>query len=153
MQRTFPARSLVVPMPAEVAALAGRTVGDYKKILPKEDFRRLERERYRIYNAVISEIWARVSFSVSCLILVAVGCALGMMFKSGNFLSAFAVCAIPALLCIALIVTGQHTAENVPSPLPPNWNNSLKLGLTVIWSGNVIVATAAVILLTKLQRQ
>ena len=38
-----------------------------------------------------------------------VGAALGMMFKSGNFLSAFALSAVPALVCIALIVTGQHT--------------------------------------------
>jgi lipopolysaccharide export LptBFGC system permease protein LptF len=146
-------RPLMVSMPADVAALSNRTVAEYKKLLPRDDQRRLERERLKIYNAVISEIWARVSFAVSCLILVAVGCALGMMFKSGNFLSAFAVCAMPALLCIALIVTGQHTAENVPNPLPANWTNSLKLGLTVIWSGNVIVAAAAVVLLARLQRQ
>jgi lipopolysaccharide export LptBFGC system permease protein LptF len=151
-QRAF-SRPLTVPMPADVAALANKPARDYIKHLPRDDRRRLERDVIKIVNSVISEIWARFSFSVSCLILVAVGCALGMMFKSGNFLSAFAVCAIPALLCIALIVTGQHTAENVPNPLPSNWTNSLRLGLMVIWSGNVIVAAAAIVLLTRLQRQ
>jgi lipopolysaccharide export LptBFGC system permease protein LptF len=151
-QRMF-TRPLIVPMPIEVAALVSRPAADYINLLSREDRNRLQRDLYKIRNSVISEIWARFSFSVSCLILVAVGCALGMMFKSGNFLSAFAVCAIPALLCIALIVTGQHTAENIPNPLPPNWTNSLKLGLTIIWSGNVIVAAAAIVLLTRLQRQ
>jgi lipopolysaccharide export LptBFGC system permease protein LptF len=146
-------RPLTVPMSSDVSALATRPATDYVKQLSRDDRNRLLRDLYKIQNSVISEIWARISFSVSCFILVAVGCALGMMFKSGNFLSAFAVCAIPALLVIALIVTGQHTAENVPTPLPPNWTNSLKLGLTVIWSGNVLVAAAAAVLLVRLQRQ
>jgi hypothetical protein len=83
-----------------------------------------------------------------------VGCALGMMFRSGNFLSAFAVSVVPALLCIALVVTGQHTCENVPWNVnPAQWNNPLHTGLLIIWSGNVAVAAIAVVLLWRLQRQ
>jgi len=74
----------------------------------------LARERMFIRNTVRSELHARASFALSCLILVMVGCALGMMFRSGNFLSAFALSVVPALICIALIITGQHTCENVP---------------------------------------
>jgi hypothetical protein len=84
--------------------------------------------------------------------LVMVGCALGMMFRSGNFLSAFALSVVPALICIALIVTGQHTCENVPWDVS-HWQNTLGLGLVLIWSGNVAVAIIAIALLTRLQRQ
>ena len=59
-----------------------------------------------------------------------------MMFKSGNFLTAFAISVVPALICIALIVAGQHTCENIPWKLE-NFHNPLNLGIALIWSGNV----------------
>jgi len=77
---------------------------------------------------------------------------LGMMFKSGNFLTAFAVSVIPAMLSIVLIVTGQHTAESTPFLIGPN-NNPLMTGLTMIWLGNVVIAATAIALLWRLQRQ
>jgi len=82
-----------------------------------------------------------------------VGCALGMMFRSGNFLSAFALSVVPALICIALIITGQHTCENVPHDLMANFHNPFELGRNLIWSGNAAVAVIAVVLLGRLQRQ
>jgi lipopolysaccharide export LptBFGC system permease protein LptF len=112
----------------------------------------LARERMFISNTVRSELHARASFALSCLILVMVGCALGMMFKSGNFLSAFALSVVPALVCIALIITGQHTCENVPHDIT-NFHNPFDLGRNLIWSGNVVVAVIAVTLLGRLQRQ
>jgi hypothetical protein len=75
-----------------------------------------------------------------------------MMLRSGNFMSAFAVSVVPALLCIALIVTGQHTCENVPRELTTD-NNPIDLGLALIWSGNVAVFIIAAALLGRLQRQ
>ncbi|HEY7089415.1 MAG TPA: LptF/LptG family permease [Tepidisphaeraceae bacterium] len=147
-------RPITVAMPEEVLALTQRPASEYlTSRLSADDRNRLQRDLYKLNNSIISEMYARVSFAVSCFILVAVGCALGMMFRSGNFLSAFAVSVIPALMCIALIVTGQHTAENVPAPLPANWTNTLGLGLGLIWSGNAIVLAAAVVLLGRLQRQ
>ncbi len=112
----------------------------------------LARARYIIQNSVRAELHKRVSFALSCLILVMIGCALGMMFRSGNFLSAFAISVAPALICIALIITGQHTCENVPWDVT-HWQNSLSLGLGLIWSGNIAVAIIAIVLLTKLQRE
>ncbi len=75
-----------------------------------------------------------------------------MMFRSGNFLTAFAVSFIPALLCITLIVAGQQTCRSVP------WtdalkHNPLKFGVALIWSGNVMNALIACSLLLRLQRQ
>lgn len=152
-QRNF-SRPLTVPMNSDILALASRPVSEYFKTdRNKDDMMRLKREMYRLTNSVISELWARVSFAVSCLVLVGVGCSLGMIFRSGNFLNAFAVSVVPALLSIALVVTGQHTAENVPYNLPEHWNNTLGLGIAFIVSGNAIVAITGVILIWRLQRQ
>ncbi len=94
---------------------------------------------------ITAEGHGRASFAVSCLILVMVGCVLGMLFKSGDFLTAFGISVVPALLTIALLSTGQHLAEN--------GRDSLRAGITVIWSGNIGVFILAVVLLVRLQRQ
>lgn len=154
--RTQYQQSFATSMPTEIAVLpAQRTPQDYTRArgqltsLQKD----LKRSLIVIGNTVTSELHARVSFALSCLILVMVGCALGMMFKSGNFLTAFAVSVVPALISIALIITGQHTCENVPRDVTTNFKNTLDLGLGLIWSGNVAVAVLAGALLTRLQRQ
>ena len=152
---TFP-RQFSVAMPPELVALESRAPGFY---LGSEDVsagrqQRLLRDVLKIGNGIVSELNARASFGVSCFILVMVGCALGMMFRSGNFLSAFAVSVVPALLSIALVVTGQHTCENIPWNLTPGqWNNPLHMGVLIIWSGNIAVLAIAVVLLWRLQRQ
>ena len=55
------------------------------------------RGRNKLMGRLQSEIHSRASFAISCLVLVLVGCALGMMFRSSNFLSAFAVSFVPAM--------------------------------------------------------
>jgi hypothetical protein len=150
-------RDLNLPMPAEVKAIESRTIGDYTKpgsILPDRQ-RQLYRVGLQLTNSITSELHSRASFAVSCFILVMVGCALGIMFRSGNFLNAFAVSVVPALISIALIITGQHTCENVPQAhqITASFTNPLNLGLSLIWSGNVIVAVIAIALIGKLQRQ
>jgi lipopolysaccharide export LptBFGC system permease protein LptF len=147
-------REFLVPIDPEYKTIRERPVDDFlqSRVVPAEDRRKLARDLIVVGNDVRSEINGRASFAVSCLILVLVGCALGMMFKSGNFLSAFAVSVVPAMLSILLIVTGQHTAENVPSNPTPE-NNPLALGLTLIWGGNLGVAAIASVLLWRLQRQ
>jgi len=148
--------SFAMDMPQEIADIPrSRTPLDYA-IAPNASptlVKDLKRSLVVIGNNVTSELHARASFAISCLILVMVGCALGMMFKSGNFLTAFAVSLVPALISIALVITGQHTCENVPRDVTVNFRNSLDLGLGLIWSGNIAVAAIAAVLLTRLQRQ
>jgi hypothetical protein len=96
---------------------------------------------------------SRASFAVSCLILVIIGAALGMMFKSGNFLTAFAISVVPALMCIALIVTGANVCSSIPWRNLESFENPLKAGLALIWSGNAIVLVIAISLMWRLQRQ
>jgi hypothetical protein len=149
-------RSFNVPMTPAVRAIANRSTDYYlaggtAKVLDA-GHTALLREWLCLGNAIHSEMHSRASFAVSCLILVIVGCALGMMFKSGNFLTAFAISVVPALMCIALIVTGANVSNSVPWKLA-NFQNPLNTGLALIWSGNAAVLVMAVVLMTKLQRQ
>jgi lipopolysaccharide export LptBFGC system permease protein LptF len=140
-------RRLSMPMPPAIAALKQRSPvyyllnGDPDR---SKEISSLRRKLPGLQSGILGEINARIAFAVSCAILVTIGAALGMMFRTGNYLNAFALSVIPALLCIALAVTGQHICES--------GGDSWPMGVTVIWSGNIIVAILAVALLGHLQR-
>ena len=149
-------RNITVNMPPEIRQIENNTLDSYLSNTSKtssDERTQLRRAMYRVGNGIQSELHSRCSFAVSCLILVIVGCALGLMFKSGNYLTAFALSVIPALVCIALIVAGQHTCENIPWKVEANFRNPLNLGLTLIWSGNAMVLAIATVLGWRLQRQ
>jgi lipopolysaccharide export LptBFGC system permease protein LptF len=151
--RPFERRALI-EMPPDLAELSQQG----EKLLrtttmtgPEIDFiiARLERQR----NSVYAEIHARVSFAIGCLVLPIIGGLLGMMFRSGNFLTAFAISVVPAMLSIVLIVVGQTVAENLPVKLAEGrWSDPLVLALPLIWAGNTAVACAAAALLWLLRR-
>jgi hypothetical protein len=146
---------LFVSMPADIQALMSRPASAYvTNSAGSQEATNLRQKLKKLQNSAISEIHARLSFAISCFILVMVGCTLGMMFRSGNFLSAFAISVVPALLSIALVVTGQHTAEIVTREIGnPNWNDPLNLGIALIYSGNAVVFLVGAVLLGRLQRQ
>jgi len=137
-----------VPMPARVAAIADRGLvfyaGEPQSLILRHD-------ELRLLNQIIAECHNRASFAISCLILVMLGSALGMIFRSGNFLTAFAVSFIPALLSITLTIAGQRTAANFP--YRANAANPLMLGLWLIWMGNVVNLFIAAGLLLRLHRK
>ncbi len=147
--RIAPSHSLRTAMPGEVRGIEDRGIDYY---LPRMQNTFLHRQVIKLGNGIESELHGRASFAVSCFMLVLVGCALGMMFKSGNLLSAFTVSVIPALICLTLIATGQQICENVPMRMQ-NFQNPLQTGLIVIWSGNAIICVIATTLLWRLQRQ
>ncbi len=139
-------RTLRIPMPAPLLEIQKRTPADYALATAKTpEAIRLRKKLASLRSDIHAESHGRASFAVSCLILVLVGCALGMMFKTGNYLSAFSLSVIPALMCIALVATGQHVAEADP--------RNLSFGLAIIWSGNLAVLILAAILLGRLHRQ
>jgi lipopolysaccharide export LptBFGC system permease protein LptF len=148
-------RSFNIAMPTEIAALGSRSAAHYlsdrSDILPAQK-QTLYRNALKQFNSVVSEMHSRASFAISCLVLTMVGYGLGVMFRSGNYLTAFAVSVVPALLSIVLIVTGQHICENVPPTAGPGFQDPLRLGLTVIWTGNIVVLAIAVGLMVKLRR-
>jgi hypothetical protein len=142
----FP-RTINIPLPQNLRELEDNDVPYYlhSRNASQQDQKTLKFAYDKLIASIRAELHARISFAVSCIFLVLLGCALGMISRSGNFLSAFAVSVIPALLCIALIVTGQHTCENTPK--------NTGLGLWLIWSGNLATATLAGVLMHRLGRQ
>ena len=146
-------QQFVVPMPPDINAMRARTSGQYLfgDLRPPGARALLLRAWVDLVNHIRSEMHARAAFVVSCLLLVLIGASLGMMFRSGNFLTAFAVSVIPAMLTIVLIVTGQHTLES-SLRWTSDHSNQLSAGVMLIWSGNIAVAIAAFALLFRLQR-
>lgn len=164
------ARSFSVLMPPPIRAIDGKQLVDFMRDpvadpagtnasidrwrIPYNFYFTLHLEQIRANNAARSELHGRASFALSCLNLVLVGCALGVMFKSGNFLNAFAASFIPALLCMTLVVSGQQTATHIPfTPPGAAFKDPLPLSLIFIWSGNVVVLIAAICLTVRLQRR
>ena len=152
-----------VPMNAEIRAVADKSFSQYtvNPNLPRAQLaamnltveqRKLIRELTVLANDIVVESNSRLSFAISCLILTFVGCALGMMFRSGNFLTAFAVSFIPALIAITLIVAGQRVGGSLPLQYPKA-ENPIQLGLMLCWAGNAANAVLAAVLWWRLQRQ
>jgi lipopolysaccharide export system permease protein len=162
-------RSFSVPMPPSVRAIGDKTLAGFLRDpvansgdvspdvnrwqIDAADAFELHHEQIRANNAARSELHGRASFAMSCLSLVMVGCALGLMFRSGNFLNAFAASFVPALLCITLIVSGQQSATHVPYTTGAAFRNPLPMALVFIWMGNVAVLIAAIYLTVRLQRR
>jgi len=149
---------LEVPSNPAIKKIANRGVDFYIHVDPEKlDRQKIGREVLALSNQILAESNSRVSFAISCLVLVMMGCALGMMFRSGNFLSAFAISVVPALLTITLIVAGQRLSGNIPDQLKTDItkyvNSPLKMGLGLIWSGNIANFILAVVLLGRLQRK
>lgn len=146
--------SFKVRMPDSMRRLDERPLAHYRSpaAFGAGNQRALERQLIVLNNDIVSEMHARMAFALSCLILVLVGCSLGMMFRSGNFLTAFAISFIPALLSITLIIAGQQTCGNIPWQRGPSWENPLNMGVALIWSGNVANLALASGLLWRLWR-
>jgi lipopolysaccharide export LptBFGC system permease protein LptF len=149
---SFP-RGFTVPMPPPILRIADKTLSDYKNdpSVTLMDAGKLRHEEIVVNNAARSELHGRASFAISCLTLVMVGSALGMMFKSGNFLNAFAISFIPALICITLIFCGQSAATHVPNDFGKIYHDPLPIALGFIWTGNIVVLATAIYLTVKLQ--
>ena len=133
-------------MPVEIASVRKNSVSHYlnSKVISADAMEKLSKERGKLLGKLQAEIHSRASFAISCLVLVMVGCALGMLFQTSNFLTAFAVSFVPAMFSVALIVTGQQICSHA--------RNSAALGLTFIWGGNALVLLLACGLIAKLQR-
>jgi hypothetical protein len=147
-------RKFTMALPPDIAEYQYRTYDSYSTQHLRDD-RATERLLFAwtdLVNHIISEIHGRAAFVVSCVFLVLVGSSLGMMFRSGNFLTAFAVSVIPAMLSTVFIVTGQHTVESTPLHLLTQ-SAPIGLGISLIWSGNVVIFIAAVVLFWRLQKR
>ena len=77
--------------------------------------------------------------------MVALGAALGVIFRGGQLISAFALSVAPATVIIVLILMGKEMVRNPDS--------SFEWGLVSIWAGLVVLLVANVFVYGRLVRR
>ena len=87
---------------------------------------------------------SRLAFSASVLVMLVLAAGLAIIFRGGQFLTAFAISLVPGLLVIMLNVTGRQLAEKAPSYLA---------GIAIIWAGIGLLAIADLVVLTRYLRR
>jgi lipopolysaccharide export LptBFGC system permease protein LptF len=92
----------------------------------------------KLRGRILGQMHGRPAYSLSCVLLVSLGASLGMLFRGGQILSAFALSVIPAAVVVVMVLMGQQMLANPRVPLAA--------GMVSIWSGIVmlVVANAAV---------
>lgn len=160
-------RRAVIPMPDNLAALPTLSARQYLAgeaialggTRPDADFAKYLLGKLASQTAgVVGELHARAAFVAACVILPLLGAGLGLMFRSGNFLTAFAVSTIPAAVCVLMIVVGQQVIENVGDVSDRELANPKLLrpspgGIAFIWSGDALVAAGGAVLLWRLRQR
>ena len=156
-------RRAAVTMPDDLAGLADVGAADLlagrggDPLRPVEAAGLLEllgRQRAEVRG----ELHARAAFIAACAGLPLIGGALGLTFKSGNFLGAFAVSLAPAAVCVIAATAGQKAVEAVPYVTPADVAalrppRPHALAPLAVWSGDLAVAAAGGILLWRVRQR
>lgn len=109
------------------------------------DVRQLKQRAPRLLNRILAEMHGRVAYGVSCFLLVAMGAALGLIFRGGEVISAFALCVIPTAVVIVMVIMGK---EMITSP-----DVSVSAGLAVMWSSIVALVAGDIAVYLYLTRR
>lgn len=94
---------------------------------------------------ICGEIHSRLAFGLSCFLLVGIGAALGLIFKGGQVISAFAISMVPGSVVIVMIIMGKKMVTN------PDVDQAQ--GIAVIWGGIVGLLLAELIVYVRLSRK
>ncbi len=89
--------------------------------------------RNRLQPRIVAEIHGRLAYGFGCILLAPIGAALGLIYRGGHILSAFALCCVPAMLLVVMIVMGKQMIANP--------DVSALYGKAAIWSGVAVLAT------------
>jgi len=84
----------------------------------------------RFGREITSELHSRLAFSVSALVMVLLGAALGIIFRGGNVMVAFGISFVPTLFVTVMNIAGRQLAEK---------SGTTFLGLAVIWGAILVV--------------
>jgi len=99
----------------------------------------------KIVGEILAEIHLRLAYSLSCFLLVAMGSALGVIFRGGQFISAFAISVVPAAIVIILMIMGKQMIVNPDVPIVA--------GLAAIWGGIIALIIANGFIYAHLMRK
>ncbi len=108
-------------------------------------YQKLKEECTELDADIRVELHSRLAFGVGCVVLVLLGAALGILFRSSHLLIAFGVSFIPAAMCLITICTGKHIAK-ANSAHPEG-------GLVFLWAGIAAVVAANAIIYKMLFRR
>ncbi len=90
-----------------------------------------------------AEIHTRLALGVSCIPLILIGIALGVMFRGGHMLTAFGISSIPAVLLVVFLMMGKNVTKHKDL-------SAANFGLFLIWSGCFVLVLLALHLYRKL---
>jgi hypothetical protein len=99
----------------------------------------------KLFQTIDSELHSRGSYALSCLTLVLLGAALGILLHGKNPLAVFVVGFVPAIILVLLITGGRQLTEGSP--------HNVLAGKIVIWAGNGILLAIVAAVYTKLLRR
>jgi lipopolysaccharide export LptBFGC system permease protein LptF len=104
-----------------------------------------ERDIRKLQGSILGEMHGRIAYGLSCFLLVASGAALGMLYRGGQILSAFALSAIPAAIVIVMVLMGKEMLSN------PGVDRAY--GLAAVWSGIVLLTLGNIALYARIIRR
>ena len=99
----------------------------------------------RLQGRVQAEMHGRLAYGLSCLLMVAMGAALGLLFRGGQLLSAFVLSVVPAAIVIILIISGKQMLGNP--------GVARVYGLSAIWGGIAALLAGNIVLYAHLARK
>jgi hypothetical protein len=104
----------------------------------------LRRERSYFKYRIIGILHSRAALSLSVFVVVILGATLGIIARGGHVMTAFGVSFAPSLLVTTVIAMGRQVAEN---------ENTVFIGLAIIWGILVVMAAVDALLLFKFVRR
>ncbi|MFP4354094.1 MAG: LptF/LptG family permease [Phycisphaerae bacterium] len=126
----------------QILAEPARFTSDPKLIAQINDLR--ENRVPKLRRETLGEIHSRLAYGVGCFLMVAFGAALGIVFRGGQVISAFALSLIPAATLIVVITMGKQLLSQEINPLQ---------GVGAIWSGVLLLVVANAVAYWHLARR
>jgi lipopolysaccharide export LptBFGC system permease protein LptF len=108
----------------------------------------------RVLAEVRAELHARLAYSLSGLLLVVLGAALGIVFRGGQVVTAFGLSMLPAFVVIVLIQMGKQMAGN-PQVLAQQRSDfsGATAGVAIIWGGIALLALGNLVMYAYMRRR
>ncbi len=106
---------------------------------------RLKTRIAKLRAKIRGEIHSRLAFGLSCFLLVGLGAALGLIFRGGQVISAFAISVVPGSIAIVMIIMGKKMVTN------PDVSETH--GIAIIWGGIAGLLLAEIIIYARLSRK
>ena len=98
----------------------------------------LRNQAANLQRKIMGVIHFRMSYSLSALVTILMGAALGVMFRGSRALAAFGLACIPFATVTILIAMGKQMTESESSQM---------IGPIVIWAGLALIGLADIVIL------